>query len=75
MEKKRAELQKGPNITKGPASEVMGIKWESPEMKRKKMNGPIEIMLFASLKAKHKLDMERREKQIDGPGEMIVEFS
>lgn len=74
VEKKGAELQKGPNIAKRPTSEVMGMKWESPETKRKKINGPMEIMLFASLKAKHKLDMERREKQTDGTWEMIVEF-
>ena len=34
----------------------------------------MEIMLFASPKAKHKLDMESREKQTDRRWEMIVEF-
>lgn len=39
------------------------------------MSGPMEIVIFASPKAKQKLDMESMEKQTNETREMAMEFS
>lgn len=39
------------------------------------MSGPLEIVIFASPKAKQKLDMESMEKQTNETREMAMEFS
>lgn len=49
---KGVELQKGPNIAKRPVSEVIGMKLESPETKRKKNEWPYGNNAFCFTESK-----------------------
>lgn len=70
VKKRRLKKQYGPKTVKRLASEAVGENWASPETKKKKLSGQMEVTILSSPRAKQKLKMETNEHEDNEIGEL-----